>query len=264
MPLSGATNVEAGATRRRGDVPAGVEVRIVGLEKSYAGRKVLDALNFSMRPGEFAAVVGRSGCGKSTLLRHLVGLELPDAGAVYVDGQRRDYLHADTRMMFQEDRLLPWKSVLRNVALGLDEKEGMRAARSALEAVGLADRVDDWPAVLSGGQKQRVSLARALAHAPRFLLLDEPMGALDALTRLEMQRLIERLWLERKFTTLLVTHDVGEAITLADRIILLECGRIAEDLTVDLPRPRRRGGSEFGRLEAEVLEWIMSVHGGFI
>ncbi|MDR3177192.1 MAG: ATP-binding cassette domain-containing protein [Desulfovibrio sp.] len=262
MFLTG-TRKEQTSSLLRADAPPGVEVRVCGLEKSYAGRIVLDSLSFSMRPGEFAAVVGRSGCGKSTLLRHLVGLELPDAGEVLVNGQRRACLHADTRIMFQEDRLLPWKTVLHNVSLGLGEA-GMPAARAALAAVGLADRADDWPAVLSGGQKQRVSLARALAHAPSFLLLDEPMGALDALTRLEMQRLIEELWLERRFTALLVTHDVGEAITLADRIILLENGRIARDLAVDLQRPRRRNAKEFGRLEVEVLEWIMSMHGGFI
>ncbi|MDR1945937.1 MAG: ATP-binding cassette domain-containing protein [Desulfovibrio sp.] len=264
MFFSGKTRAASAPSHPHTAVPTGTAVRICGLDKSYVGRKVLDSLNFSMQPGEFAAVVGRSGCGKSTLLRHLVGLELPDAGEVFVDGQRRDFLHSDTRIMFQEDRLLPWKSVLRNVGLGLDGEEGLRSARAALTAVGLADRADDWPAVLSGGQKQRVSLARALAHAPRFMLLDEPMGALDALTRLEMQRLIERLWLERRFTALLVTHDVGEAVTLADRIILMESGRIARDLAVNLPRPRRRGEKEFGRLEAEVLEWIMSVHGGFI
>jgi sulfonate transport system ATP-binding protein len=238
-------------------------VEIRGLTKSYAARAVLDNLTFSLRAGEFAAIVGRSGCGKSTLLRHLAGLEAPDSGEVRINGRRRLHLNPDTRMMFQEDRLLPWKTVLQNVGLGLSG-DWTPTARSALSDVGLAERSGDWPAVLSGGQRQRVALARALAHAPQFLLLDEPMGALDALTRIEMQRLIERLWLERKFTVLLVTHDVGEAITLADRVVLLEQGRVAHDLEVELPRPRRRGGETFARLEAEVLEWIMTVHRGFI
>jgi sulfonate transport system ATP-binding protein len=241
----------------------GVAVEVQGLTKAYAGRKVLDNLRFSLRPGEFAAVVGRSGCGKSTLLRHLAGLELPDAGRVVINGRPRASLNADTRVMFQEDRLLPWKPVLQNVGLGLSG-DWMPLARAALADVGLAERAGDWPAVLSGGQRQRVALARALAHAPQCLLLDEPMGALDALTRMEMQRLIERLWLERGFTALLVTHDVGEAITLANRVILLEQGRVAHDLEVDLPRPRRRGAEAFARLEAEVLEWILTVHRGFI
>jgi sulfonate transport system ATP-binding protein len=238
-------------------------VEIRGLSKSYGDRQVLDSLSFSLRPGEFAAIVGRSGCGKSTLLRHLIGLEVPDSGEVFIDGVKRTNLLGNARIMFQEARLLPWKTLRGNVGLGLTG-DWKPAAIRALESVGLGDRADDWPSVLSGGQKQRTSLARALAHAPQFLLLDEPMGALDALTRLEMQRLIERLWLERKFTTLLVTHDVGEAITLADRIILLEYGRVAKDAEVDILRPRMRGGKRFAALEAEILQWIMSVYMGGI
>ncbi|MDR1359669.1 MAG: ATP-binding cassette domain-containing protein [Deltaproteobacteria bacterium] len=246
-------------------IPAssGIAVEIRDLAKSYAARRILDNLSLALRPGEFAAIVGRSGCGKSTLLRHLVGLEIPDSGQITLNGQRRLGLNADTRVMFQEDRLLPWKTVLQNVGLGL-AGDWESVALSALSAVGLAERSGDWPSVLSGGQRQRVALARALAHAPQLLLLDEPMGALDALTRMEMQRLIEGLWLEKEFTALLVTHDVGEAITLADRVILMEQGRVAQDLEVRLPRPRRRGDGAFARLEAEVLDWIMSVHRGFI
>ncbi|MDR2820229.1 MAG: ATP-binding cassette domain-containing protein [Desulfovibrio sp.] len=242
---------------------SGVRVEIRNLGKSYAGRMVLDNLNFSMCPGEFISVVGRSGCGKSTLLRHMAGLEIPESGEVLVDGEKRTDLSSNTRVMFQEDRLLPWKTVLDNVGLGLSG-DWASLAGSSLADVGSGERGRDWPGVLSGGQKQRVALARALAHAPRLMLLDEPMGALDALTRIEMQRLIERLWLERRFTALLVTHDVSEAITLADRVILLEQGRVAHDLSLDLPRPRMRGEKNFSRLEAEVLEWIMTVHIGFI
>jgi sulfonate transport system ATP-binding protein len=242
---------------------SGVAVDIHEMNKTYARQKVLVNLNFSMLPGEFTAVVGRSGCGKSTLLRHLAGLESPDSGEIIIDGRRRAGLGKDTRVMFQDDCLLPWRSVLQNVALGLT-RECLPAALSSLNDVGLAERADDWPGILSGGQKQRVALARALAHAPRFLLLDEPMGALDALTRIEMQRLIERLWLKRGFTALLVTHDVAEAITLADRVILLERGQVACDLQVDLARPRRRGEENFAALEAEVLVWIMTMHAGYI
>jgi sulfonate transport system ATP-binding protein len=245
-------------------IAPGFAVEIRDLCKSYDGRPVLKDLSFSLLPGEFTAIVGRSGCGKSTLLRHLIGLELPDSGEVFIDGVKRTNLLGNALIMFQEPRLLPWKTVLENVGIGLSGGNRENAVVEALESVGLGERGKDWPHVLSGGQKQRVSLARALAHAPQFLLLDEPMGALDALTRLEMQRLIERLWLERQFTALLVTHDVGEAITLADRIILLEEGRVAKDVRVDFPRPRTRRSKEFAALEAEVLDWIMSIFMGFI
>lgn len=159
--------------------------------------------------------------------------------------------------MFQDARLLPWKKVIDNVALGL-RGDWQDAAQHALAAVGLADRANEWPAALSGGQKQRVALARALIHRPRLLLLDEPLGALDALTRIEMQGLIEELWQQHGFTVLLVTHDVSEAIALADRLLLIEEGRIGLDLAVDLPRPRRRGSSRLAELEAEVLARVLS------
>jgi sulfonate transport system ATP-binding protein len=245
------------------DCPRGVDVEIHGLSKNYNGKQVLHNLDLSLHRGEFVAIVGRSGCGKSTLLRHLIGLEQADSGTVLVNGEEHTNLNPDIRMMFQEDRLLPWKTVLANVGLGLSGKWRITAG-AALADVGLAERANDWPAVLSGGQKQRVALARALAHSPQFLLLDEPMGALDALTRLEMQKLIERIWTEKGFTTLLVTHDVGEAVTLADRVILLESGVVAHAVEVPMPRPRRRGSPEFVRLESEVLDWIMSVYAGYI
>jgi sulfonate transport system ATP-binding protein len=161
----------------------------------------------------------------------------------------------DLRMMFQESRLLPWKTVLANVALGLTGSS--RRPLAALDAVGLGARAGDWPATLSGGQRQRVALARALVHEPALLLLDEPLGALDALTRIEMQRLIEALWLERGFTAVLVTHDVQEAVALADRVLLVEDGRITLNLRIDLPRPRARGTARFAALEQQVLEQVL-------
>ncbi|MDR0621429.1 MAG: ATP-binding cassette domain-containing protein [Deltaproteobacteria bacterium] len=245
-----------------GDPGGGAEVKAVGLVKNYGDNAVLKGLGFELKAGEFMAVVGRSGCGKTTLLRLLAGLEAPDQGRVLVNGEPRTDLNDDTRIMFQEDRLLPWKSILGNVGLGLGG-DYQSVAMKALEDVGLGLRKGDWPRTLSGGQRQRVALARALAHSPKLLLLDEPMGALDALTRIEMQSLVERLWRDWGFTALLVTHDVAEAITLADRVILLENGRVTQDLRIDLPRPRQRDIA-FAKLESEVLNWILSLYAGFI
>ena len=163
----------------------------------------------------------------------------------------------DTRLMFQDSRLLPWKRVIDNVGLGL-RGDWRAKALQALRAVGLAERANEWPAALSGGQKQRVALARALIHEPRLLLLDEPLGALDALTRIEMQQLIEGLWREHGFTVLLVTHDVSEAVAVADRVILIEDGEIGLDLPVELPRPRSRGSARLAALEAEVLNRVLA------
>jgi sulfonate transport system ATP-binding protein len=163
--------------------------------------------------------------------------------------------------MFQEPRLLPWESVASNVQVGLGingaGKGGRTRALETLKGVGLRDRADAWPSVLSGGQKQRVALARALASRPRLMALDEPLGALDALTRIEMQQLIERVWREEGFTSILVTHDVAEALTLADRVVLIEDGAIAFDLAVRLPRPRRRGSVDFGVLEERILARLL-------
>jgi sulfonate transport system ATP-binding protein len=155
--------------------------------------------------------------------------------------------------MFQDARLLPWKRVKDNITLGLRGADAL----GVLRQVGLADRALDWPARLSGGQRQRVALARALIHDPQLLLLDEPLGALDALTRIGMQGLIETLWRERRFTALLVTHDVQEAVALADRVVLIEDGRIALDLRIDLPRPRERGSAAFAALEARILDRVL-------
>jgi sulfonate transport system ATP-binding protein len=159
-------------------------------------------------------------------------------------------------MMFQDARLLPWKSVIDNVGLGL-KGNWKTQARHALATVGLENRAGEWPAALSGGQKQRVALARALIHRPGLLLLDEPLGALDALTRIEMQDLIVSLWQEHGFTVLLVTHDVSEAVAMADRVLLIEEGKIGLDLTVDIARPRRVGSARLAELEAQVLERVM-------
>lgn len=237
----------------------GVRLEIRGLSKHYGKRQVLQHTELTIEPGEFVAIVGRSGCGKSTLLRLVAGLEAATHGSIRLDGQDVKGLSDDTRIMFQDSRLLPWRRVIDNVALGLPP--GGHAAAEVLAQVGLADRLPDWPARLSGGQRQRVSLARALVHNPRLLLLDEPLGALDALTRIEMHQLIEGLWQHSGFTALLVTHDVQEAVALADRVILIEDGRIALDERVPLARPRERSNPQFGVLEKKILDRVLQQPG---
>lgn len=243
------------APLRRPRGGAAVDAR--GLSKRYGARDVLNDVGLTIAPSEFVAIVGRSGCGKSTLLRLLAGLETADTGQITLDGDARGRHQADIRIMFQDARLLPWKRVLDNVALGLDGPDVQERAREALSQVGLSDRAKDWPAVLSGGQRQRVALARALVHTPRLLLLDEPLGALDALTRIEMHGLIERLWQRHGFTALLVTHDVTEAVALSDRVVLIEDHRIALDERVPLARPRARGAA-FDAIEDRVLQRVLS------
>ncbi len=236
----------------------GTHLVVEGLEKSFGSNVVLQGLNLEVMPGEFVAIVGRSGCGKSTLLRLITGLETPSAGGVFLDGQQTKRLNSTVRMMFQDARLLPWQRVLANVELGLLGSTGSRPrALQVLDSVGLAEKANEWPSVLSGGQRQRVALARALASQPRLLLLDEPLGALDALTRIEMQQLLEDLWLEKRFTSLLITHDVEEAVVLADRVILIENGRIVLDVPVSLPRPRQRGDLVFAKTVENILQRVM-------
>lgn len=240
----------------------GVPVTARRLGKRFGDLDVLRALEFHVPAGQFVAIIGRSGCGKSTLLRILAGLDQPTTGEFWLgDEAAVKATCAEARIMFQEPRLLPWASVIDNVEVGLngatDEAEARRRALETLGAVGLEQRAGDWPSVLSGGQKQRVALARALVSRPRFLALDEPLGALDALTRIEMQALIERVWLEQKFTAVLVTHDVAEALALADRVVLIEDGAIALDIAVDLPRPRRRGSVDLALLEERILARLL-------
>ena len=236
----------------------GLGVRLQGLGKRFGERAVLHDIALDVAPGQFVAIVGRSGCGKSTLLRLLAGLETASSGEVRLGDAPAGTRRNDVRIMFQEARLLPWRTVLQNVQLGLDSADAPARARDALAQVGLADRANDWPAVLSGGQRQRVALARALVHRPRLLLLDEPLGALDALTRIEMQRLIESVWRELRFTAVLVTHDVAEAVALADRVLLVEDGRITLDEPVALARPRAHGSPAFAELEGRVLARVLN------
>lgn len=228
---------------------AGVAIHDLGV--AFGSNRVLHDLDLAIASGQFVSIVGRSGCGKSTLLRAITGLENPVRGTIETDRGR-------TRVVFQEPRLLPWSDVRANVEVGAEGSvaERREQADHALALVGLSDKAAEWPARLSGGQKQRVALARALVAHPQILALDEPLGALDALTRIEMQLLLERIWRKQKFTAVLVTHDVSEAVALADRIVVIDEGRIALDLDVKLPRPRRHGTAEFAKLEEQVLNQL--------
>jgi sulfonate transport system ATP-binding protein len=238
----------------------GVALSLQGVEKSFGPRHVLQGINLQVEAGDFVAIVGKSGCGKSTLLRLVAGLDEADRGELLIDGEPVVGLNQKdkTRVMFQDARLLPWKSVLENVRLGVAGSLREDAVE-LLAQVGLSDRADQWPRVLSGGERQRAALARALLTRPPLLLLDEPLGALDALTRIEMQQLVERLWQEAPFTSLLITHDVEEAVVLADRVVAIQQGRIALDVAIDLPRPRRRDTLEFAQLKGRILDQVLGI-----
>lgn len=234
----------------------GTEIHLHELTKSFGDRSVLQRVSLEIAPGQFIVVVGQSGCGKSTLLRLLAGLEIPTHGEIRLNGQLVNGINPFTRVIFQDSRLLPWRNVLDNVMLGIGS-HARSQSHWALEQVGLSDRSGDWITQLSGGQKQRVALARALVTQPQLLLLDEPLGALDALTRLEMQQLIETIWQEQQFTALLVTHDVEEAVLLADRIIVIQDGQIELDMSIHLPRPRRPDTPGLPALRQQILERIL-------
>lgn len=249
---------QARLLRRRGETPRGLSLTIRNLRKSFGTNEVLRGIDLHVPAGQFVAIVGRSGCGKSTLLRLIAGLESIDVGSVSFGEQLQPQ---DVRVMFQEPRLLPWARVLANVEVGLGGEcklpDAQPRAENALAEVGLSDKRAQWPAVLSGGQKQRVALARALVGNPRMLAFDEPLGALDALTRISMQRLLGRVWRNQGFTAILVTHDVSEAVALADRVLVIEGGQIAHDIDVDIRRPRQRGSAELARLEGSILDELL-------
>ncbi|MFG2644753.1 ABC transporter ATP-binding protein [Streptomyces sp. NPDC048370] len=220
-------------------------VTIEGLTRSFDGRPVIDNLDLTLRAGEFTVLLGHSGCGKSTLLRVLAGLDRDISGTVLVPRRRA--------VAFQAPRLMPWKRVWRNVLLGLPGRPERAVAERALEEVGLSHRSGAWPKTLSGGEAQRASLARALVREPDLLLLDEPFGALDALTRIKAQRLVAELWQRRGCAVLLVTHDVDEALLLADRALVMRDGVIAYDTPVALDRPRSAGDPAFADLRSRLL-----------
>jgi sulfonate transport system ATP-binding protein len=233
----------------------GASLVVRELRHAFGERPVLDDLNLTVEPGQLLGVVGRSGCGKTTLLRIIAGLQISSEGEVLLDGSPASGIRPEVRMVFQEPRLLPWRTVADNVAIGFPTGTGSTGEiAEVLAEVGLAGRGRDRPAMLSGGQRQRVSLARAILSHPRLLLLDEPFSALDALTRLEMQRLVEEIWRRERFTAVLVTHDVQEAVALSDRVVMLDRGRVVLDLRISEPRPRAREHPTLVALVAHILE----------
>ena len=221
-----------------------VEVR--GLTREYDDRAVLDNLDLSIKPGEFVALLGKSGSGKSTLLRALAGLDYD------VVGEGELVVPANVSVVFQDSRLLPWARVLDNVVLGLRNAD--ERGRESLAEVGLAGRENAWPTELSGGEQQRVALARSLVREPALLLADEPFGALDALTRLKMHVLLRKLCAAHQPAVLLVTHDVDESIVLADRVIVLDEGRIVAEEPIDLAEPRSPADPGFTALRSRLLD----------
>lgn len=234
----------------------GVSLNLRGVTKSFGGRDVLKGIDLHIPAGQFVAIVGRSGGGKTTLMRLITGLDLPSAGEIAIGGAPVRGLQQAVRLLFQDARLLPWQTVLGNIGIAR-QRRWQETARAALADVGLEGRENDWPAVLSGGQRQRVALARALVSRPGILLLDEPYGALDALTRVEMHQLTERIWQRHRFTTLLITHDVVEAVALADRVLVLREGRIALDMRIELARPRHENADPAAAaLQAAILREV--------
>jgi len=232
------------------DVPAlpRSPVQARQLSKRFGSNTILDRLDLDIRAGEFVALLGRSGSGKTTLLRALAGLDRISSGTLEVPQARA--------AVFQEPRLMPWKRAWRNVTLGLDIDRPRERACAALAEVGLQHRENAWPATLSGGEAQRVALARALVREPQLLLLDEPFAALDALTRIRMHQLILSLWRQHGPSVLLVTHDVDEAVLLADRVLVLEQGRIAADIAIPQQRPRRADSPQFQKVRTQLLQLL--------
>ncbi len=222
-------------------------VRISGLTRSFGDRTVLDRVDLTIGRGEFTARLGRSGSGKSTLLRAVAGLDHSTVGTGEILVPER------VSLVFQDARLLPWLRILDNVVLGLPGKDARERGRVALDEVRLGNRGSAWPHELSGGEQQRAALARSLVSEPELLLADEPFGALDALTRIRMHRLLRRLYETHRPAVLLVTHDVDEAVTLADRVLVLDNGDFVQDLRIDLPAGRDPGDPRFQHYRTTLL-----------
>ncbi len=255
--------------------PRGSDVKLLGVRKAYPSPQgevvALDGVDLSVKGGEFLSVVGQSGCGKSTMLMIVAGLVPITAGEVRVGGKTIYDPLPDVGIVFQRDLLFDWRSVLGNVMLsadvrGLDRKESKAKALALLARVGLEKFANHYPWQLSGGMRQRVAICRALLHKAELLLLDEPFGALDALTRDQMNLDLQRIWTQERRTAILVTHSISEAIFLSDRVATMSArpGRIVSDIKIDLPRPRTfdmRETPEFSRYRREILSAVEG-HGG--
>jgi len=225
-------------------------------------RPVLDGISFSLAAGELVSLIGPSGCGKSTLLRLIAGLDFADSGELLIGSERISEPGAERGLVFQDPNLFPWLTVRHNIEAGLVARGVLREKRNEVDEfmrlVGLEAFASAYPHHLSGGMSQRVALARALINHPKVLLLDEPLGALDAFTRMRMQDEVLRLWENRRTTMLLVTHDIDEAIYMSDRILIMTPapGRIDREIDIDLARPRDRTSDSFLRFRSEILEHL--------
>ncbi|MBZ9779982.1 ABC transporter ATP-binding protein [Pseudomonas sp. REP124] len=229
--------------------------------------QVLDNIDLDIAPGEFISIVGASGCGKSTLLRLILGLDEEFDGRILLDGKPIKGTGLERGIVFQDHRLFPWLNVEQNVAVGLKNSPLSAAqkrdtVREHIELVGLQDFIEAYPHQISGGMAQRVAIARGLVNRPSVLLLDEPLGALDALTRARLQGELQNIWAKEKITMILVTHDVDEAVFLGDRAVVMQPnpGRIRRILDIDLPRPRNRSDSRFINLRDDVLSDFAELH----
>ncbi len=243
-------------------ISGSIEIKDIGkvFGNPQAGVSALQEINATIRPGEFVSIVGPSGCGKTTLLRLIVGLENPTSGEIFLDDQKITGTNCERGLVFQDPTLFPWLNVYHNVASGLVArkvyKENKMEVDEFIKLVGLSGFEKSYPHQLSGGMAQRVALARALLNRPKVLLLDEPLGALDAFTRMQMQDEILRIWRERQTTMILITHDVDEAIYMSDRIIIMSPrpGKIQEIIPVEMSRPRARNNPDFLALRSKILE----------
>ena len=233
----------------------GYPIEIKDLNKKFGSINVLRDFNLTIEAGDFVAIVGRAGTGKSTLLRMIAGLDSLDSGSLKVNGNEISGVDKTIRTVFQKANLLPWRNIIKNVIFGTVDKNEAAAAQ-ILEKVGLINKKYEWPKILTDGEKQRVSLARALAGNPKIVLLDDPLGTLDVLTKMDIQHVIEKLWLEMGFTAVLVTHDVSEAARLANRVILLDKNNVTMDLQITLPRPRLKD-NDTGYFEQYIFNKLM-------
>ena len=234
-------------------------LEVINVSKSFNNLKVLDNITFKVKDNSFTCIIGESGCGKTTLLRIVSGLEKADSGEILFNGKKLEI--NDVGFVFQDDRLLPWRTTLKNVAFGLEirnDKRALEKAKDVLRFVGLEEFENYYPKQLSGGMRQLVGIARALAINPKILLMDEPFASLDAQTRNRMQAELLDIWNEEKKTVLFVTHNIDEAVYLADKIIVLSKrpARVVEEIKVDLERPRDRTSLEFVDVRKRVLELL--------